>query len=218
MEKSIEKLWKEAFLDKDALIAPRINNLYNRKSKHIVDKFNRMFKINLNAIVGMAIFLLIISYFANMPYLGISFFPLLIGIVIVNKKLHKSLSIVDKTVNSYEYLKTFDSWLESMIKINVRMARFYYPYFFLAMIFSLWFSIERERHIGEILVEKLLKSFPDMQLVFGIPILFLIILIVIPTLLVLAGEKIYRWEINLVYGAEIRKLKEMLSDMEELRS
>ena len=51
MEKSIESIWKEGFLDSNAMVAPKLNNLYNKKSIHIIDKFKRMFKINLNALV-----------------------------------------------------------------------------------------------------------------------------------------------------------------------
>ena len=54
MEKSIENIWKEGFLKSDALVAPKINNLYNQKSIHIIDKFKRMFKINLIAIVAFS--------------------------------------------------------------------------------------------------------------------------------------------------------------------
>ena len=56
MEKSIESIWKEGFLEKDAMVAPKINNLYNQKSIHIIDKFKRMFKINLNALVILFFF------------------------------------------------------------------------------------------------------------------------------------------------------------------
>ena len=51
MEKSIESIWKQGFLDNNAMVAPKLNNLYNQKSIHIIDKFKRMFKINLNALV-----------------------------------------------------------------------------------------------------------------------------------------------------------------------
>jgi len=54
MEKSIENIWKEGFLKNDALVVPKINNLYDQKSIHIIDKFKRMFKINLIAIVFFA--------------------------------------------------------------------------------------------------------------------------------------------------------------------
>ena len=42
MEKSIEAIWKEGFLEQDALVAPKINELYNQKSSDIVDKMTRM--------------------------------------------------------------------------------------------------------------------------------------------------------------------------------
>ena len=46
MEKSIESIWKEGFLQKNALVVPKLNNLYDKKSIHIIDKFKRMFKIS----------------------------------------------------------------------------------------------------------------------------------------------------------------------------
>ena len=62
MEKSIEKIWTEGFLADDALIAPRVNNLYDQKSIHIIDKFTRMFKINLISIVVFSLLLLVVTY------------------------------------------------------------------------------------------------------------------------------------------------------------
>ncbi len=42
MDKSIETIWKEGFLRGDALVAPKVNDLYAQKSRHIVDKIQRM--------------------------------------------------------------------------------------------------------------------------------------------------------------------------------
>jgi hypothetical protein len=50
MEKSIEHIWKTGFLDSKALVAPQVNDLYTRKSEHIIEKFKRMFRFNLKAI------------------------------------------------------------------------------------------------------------------------------------------------------------------------
>ena len=33
MEKTIEAVWKEGFVDDDALVAPKLNDLYNHKVK-----------------------------------------------------------------------------------------------------------------------------------------------------------------------------------------
>lgn len=55
MLKSIEAIWKEGFLKNDALLAPKLNNLYNKKSIDIVDKFKRMYEINRIGIVAFII-------------------------------------------------------------------------------------------------------------------------------------------------------------------
>ena len=85
MEKSIENIWKEGFLKSDALIAPKINNLYTQKSIHIIDKFKRMFKINLIAIVAFSFIFLIVSFFIGIPITGIIFFVTLTVLVVINK-------------------------------------------------------------------------------------------------------------------------------------
>ena len=95
MEKSIENIWKEGFLKSDALIAPKLNDLYNQKSKHVIDKFKRMFKINLIAIVIFAFAILVVTTFNGLPVIGISWFLILIGLVVVNKKLTSSLEKID---------------------------------------------------------------------------------------------------------------------------
>ena len=51
MRKTIEATWREGFLDPDALVAPKVNDLYTRKSTHIVDRIQRLQRINEIAIV-----------------------------------------------------------------------------------------------------------------------------------------------------------------------
>lgn len=67
MEKSIESIWKEGFLESDALVAPKLNDLYNQKSKHTIDKFKRMGKMNLHGIMIGAFVILIASFFIGVP-------------------------------------------------------------------------------------------------------------------------------------------------------
>jgi hypothetical protein len=115
MEKSIESIWKQGFLENDAMVAPKLNNLYNQKSIHIIDKFKRMFKINLNALVIFSFFVLVVSFFVKIPVMGVLMFILFNVIVIVNKRLLKGLNDIDKNVSSYQYLKSFDTWLNSLV-------------------------------------------------------------------------------------------------------
>jgi hypothetical protein len=124
MEKSIENIWKEGFLKSDALVAPKINNLYSQKSIHIIDKFKRMFKINLIAIVAFSFVFLMVSFFVGIPITGIIFFVTLSVLVIINKKLLDDLEKLDMSVNSYQYLKAFNQWKNKQISINKKFSRF----------------------------------------------------------------------------------------------
>ena len=218
MEKSIETIWKEGFLKSDALVAPKLNDLYNQKSKHLVDKYKRMFKINLIAIVAGSLLFLVASFVIGIPVTGIGFFLILSVVVIVNRKLLPGLEKIDKNVNSYQYIKAFYSWMKENFSINSKMARYYYPLFFLSVVLGFWFSNQNGTPLGETLVNKVILNYPDLYLVFGIPLIGILGLILILFILAFFGGRIYNWDLNLVYGNVLKKLDEIIADMEDLRS
>ena len=218
MEKSIESIWKEGFLNKNALVAPKIMDLYNRKSIHIIDKFKRMFKINLIAIVVFSSVFLVVSYFIGIPIMGVIFFITLSILVIINKQLLNGLEKIDKGESSYQYLKAFNDWIKKQVNINERASRFLYPIIFLSFIFGFWFKDANGTLLGKRLVNKLIVSYPEMYLVQGVPLLGIIAVVVIIIILALLGGIIYRWDLNIVYGRVFKKLKELMADMEELKN
>ena len=218
MENSIENIWKEGFLKNDALVAPKINNLYNQKSIHIIDKFKRMFKINLIAIVLFSFVFLIVSFFVGIPITGVIFFVTLTILVIINKKLLNDLDKIDMGLNSYQYLKTFNQWINKQVSINERMSRFLYPIIFLSMIFGFWFKNAEGMYLGERLVDEIIKGFPDIYLIFGIPLIGIVIALLILALLAFFGGRIYKWDLNIVYGRIFKKLEVLMKDVESLRS
>ncbi len=218
MEKSIEDIWKEGFLKSDALVAPKINNLYNQKSIHIIDKFKRMFKINLIAIVAFSFVFLIVSYFVGIPITGAIFFVTLTVLVIINKRLLDGLEKIDKGISSYQYLKAFNQWIQQQVAINKRFSTFLYPIIFLSMIIGFWFKDAEGIPLGKRLVSEVLYGFPDIYLIQGIPLIAIIVIILIVGLLAFFGGRIYQWDLNLVYGRVFKKLEELMADIENLRS
>lgn len=212
MEKSIESIWKTGFLENNALVAPKLNNLYDQKSIHIIDKFKRMFKINLNALVAFSFVVLVASFLVKIPVMGVLMFLLFNTIVIVNKKLLKTLETIDKNKNSYTYLKSFDTWMQGQISVNMKMSRFIYPFIFIAMVSGFWFSPS----FRESLTKTLGNHEPYILL--GIPVFWILAMLVILILLSLFGGRIYKWDLNLIYGGILKKLKELLHDMEDLRA
>ncbi|MDG1194025.1 MAG: hypothetical protein P8N27_00795 [Polaribacter sp.] len=212
MEKSIESIWKEGFLQKNALVVPKLNNLYDKKSIHIIDKFKRMFKINLNALVVFSFVLLPVSFFVKIPVMGVLMFILFNVLVFVNKRLFKGLNKIDTNVSSYQYLKSFDVWMQEQITVNMKMSRYIYPYIFIAMVSGFWFSNDFNNTFNKILGD----SQPDM--IYGMPVYWILSMLLIIILFAIFGERIYKWDLNLVYGGVLKKLAELISDMEDLQA
>ena len=211
MEKSIETIWKEGFLESDALVAPKLNNLYTQKSIHIIDKFTRMFSINLKALVVFSFVVLVASFFVQIPVLGVLMFILFNTIVIVNRKLLKGIKEIDKNVSSYQYLKAFDNWMKAQILTNVKMSRFIYPYTFLAMIAGFWFSSNFQEAFNEILGSH------QIYFLKGIPVFWVLGIVLITGVLAYFGGALYKLDFKIVYGRVLRKLDEIIADMDELR-
>jgi hypothetical protein len=208
MEKSIENIWKEGFLSKDSLIVPKVNNLYTQKSKHIIDKITRMFKKNLVAIFWGSLLFMIISFFIGIPVAGIMLFIISNIIVVINKKLQKESFEIDVKADCYQYIKSFDRWLKNQLDINAKMAKVYYPLIFLSVVIGFWYSD---------FIKNIIEQPNQIYLVKGVPIFWLSGALLISAILYLTGEKLYRWDINIVYGRVFKKLEELLLDMEELR-
>ena len=211
MEKSIETIWKEGFLESDALVAPKLNKLYTQKSIHIIDKFTRMFSINLKALVVFSFVVLVASFFVQIPVLGVLMFILFNTIVIVNRKLLKGIKEIDKNVSSYQYLKAFDNWMKAQILTNVKMSRFIYPYTFLAMIAGFWFSSNFQEAFNEILGSH------QIYFLKGIPVFWVLGIVLITGVLAYFGGALYKLDFKIVYGRVLRKLDEIIADMDELR-
>lgn len=216
MEKSIEDIWKEGFLKSDALTVPKVNSLYTQKSIHIIDKFKRMFRINLIAIVAFSFVFLIVSFFVGIPITGIIFFITLSVLVIINKKLFNGLEKIDKGNSSYQYLKAFNQWINEQVAINRKISTFLYPIIFMSLILGFWFKDAKGIPLGERLVHKILIGFPDVYLIYGIPLIGIVIIVLILGLLAFFGGRIYQWDLNIVYGRVFKKLEELMVDIESL--
>ena len=96
MEKSIEAIWKEGFLSETSLVAPKINDLYNQKSKHLVDKMKRMFRVNLIAIVIISIVIPIVYYFVDAIWQGAAASILLLLTAWYYKRQMRNLKTLDQ--------------------------------------------------------------------------------------------------------------------------
>src|SRR5690606_13631363 len=105
MEKSIEMIWKEGFLKNEDIVIPKINDLYNQKSKSIVDKIMRMMKINNIVLIIIATLLLTYTLISGMPVLVGIFLLLLFTTPAIHSSIEiKNVPNIDRNKNSYLYL------------------------------------------------------------------------------------------------------------------
>lgn len=216
MEKSIEEIWKKGFSEEDKLQAPRVSNLQEQKSIHIVDKFKRMFKINLIAIAVFSVAFLVASYFMGILVMGSIYFVVLTLLVAINLHLLQSLREIDTSNNCYRYLHEFNSWINKQIAINKKVASFIYPAIFLSIVLGLWFKDAEGMLLGERLVSEFAQHYPDMQMVLGVPLVGLLVVGFMVVFLAFFGGRIYLWDLNLVYGRILRKLRVLLADIERI--
>jgi hypothetical protein len=213
MTKSIETMWKEGFVNEAHLSAPKINDLYNRKSQNIVDKLQNMFAINIKAIIVGSVIMLIVMSLVGAPYLGLYICCLLVPLIIIAKKELKKSVDLSKGQSSYDYLRSFNDWLKSSIRMYSGFYKIFYPMFFLGMAIQ---GIVSEA--GGKLIALLVEAVPTNVIILGQPYYILLALALLILIVARYAEALYRLDLNIVYGRQFKKLEELITDMEELRN
>lgn len=213
MTKSIETIWKEGFLDQSAFCAPKVNDLYNRKSQNIVDKLHSMFAININSIVIGSLVSLLVMSLLGAPFLGVYICLLLTPLIIIAKQEMKKSVDLNKGQSSYDYLVTFQTWLNKSIERYSSYYKMFYPLLFIGMATQAIVS-----DAGGKFIALLLQWLPTNIIILGQPFYILLAVVLITFLMAKFAKTIYLWDLDLVYGRQFKKLRELINDMEELRN
>jgi hypothetical protein len=212
MKNSIEVIWKEGFLNEKSLVAPKINDLYNQKSRDLVDKMERMYRLNLILLAIMAIVFPILYYFLDAVWQGVVISLLLLLSVWYSIRQKRSFKTVDHGATSLDYLKSFNRLLKDTLSREEKIFRFsYLLYFLIAMstMYSAW-------NKGE-LTSKMYQKFPDLIFIGSVPLFALIIAGVAAILMFYFSDRIYQWDVRLMYGRVFNKLEETIAEMEKLK-
>jgi Na+/H+ antiporter NhaC len=212
MKNSIEVIWKEGFLNEKSLVAPKINDLYNQKSKDLVEKMERMYRINVIAIVIMAIVFPIIDYFLDVIWQGVATFILFLLAVWYNKWRRRSIQTLDHGANSLDYLKSFNRRIKDELSRSEKVLRFIYPLSFLIAMSIIWSAWNK----GPI-TSKMYQEYPNVIFIGSVPLFAWIIAGVATLLVFYFSDRIYRWDVRLLYGRIFRKLEETIAEMEALK-
>lgn len=212
MKNSIEEIWKEGFLNEKSLVAPKINDLYNQKSKHVVEKVKRTFRTNLIVIVITSIAFPIIYYFLDAIWQGVAASVLLLLTAWYSNRLIHSIKALDQGATSLDYLKSFDRWLKDALSRGEKVLRFTYSLYFLIAMSIIWSAWNK----GPI-TSTMYQKYPDVIFIGTVPLFAWIIAGVATLLMLYFSDRIYRWDVRLMYGRVFDKLEETIAEMESLK-
>lgn len=193
-------------------MAPKVNDFYTRKSTHIVDRIQRIQRINEIAIfIGAPILWAILGAF-GMPYAGAITCAAWVGLIIVRRQFpHITTFDAPISADTYHYLKAFQQWFKNRLAWGRRYQRHLYPVTFIAMAIGMW-----ESSAGQQLISLIVESNPGLRLVYGVP-LFLIVGVVVAAVVVgLLGGVIFDSDVKM-YRRMLGKVDEIVAEMEELR-
>jgi hypothetical protein len=211
MRKTIEATWREGFLDADALVAPKVNDLYTRKSTHLVDRIQRLLKINQIAIlIGAPIAWVSLSAI-GIPYTGAIMWAAWSGLVVIRHLSIAKFAAPDTSLDSYQYLKAFQGWLKGRMARSRSMQRHIYAVTFLALALGGGASVP-----GQQLIRFIVEHNPGIRLVNGVPLILIVVVVAAAIVVELFGGVIFDLDVR-AYRNIFRKLDEMVAEMEELR-
>ena len=212
MKKTIETTWREGFLKPDALVAPKVNNLYTRKSSHIVDRIQRMLRINQIAVlIGAPIAWGFFSAL-GMPYGGALLCTAWAGLIVVRRWYIAKFEAPDNSLDSYHYLKAFQGWLKGRMARSKSLQRHIYSVSFIALAIGIG-----ESPGGQQLIRHVVESNPGVSLVYGVPLVFVVGVAAIALVVELLGGIIFDFDVNTGYRNVFSRLDRMVAEMEELR-
>jgi len=210
MEQSIETIWKQGFLNSNALIAPKVNDLYNKKSMHIIDKFERLSLMNIRGIIIGASLLFVMSIFAGATLAGSIVLLMMLYIAYTANNGLKALVKIEKGQSSYAFLKSFKGWIANSIDQYGRMYRLVYPVLILTFYFGIWFS-----DVFESMRTTVAENSTD--LILGLHIYTTILVLISAVLMSVFSKAIHKRDVKTIYGGILKKLDLALAEMEELR-
>lgn len=204
MEKSIEKIWNEAFVEEQALIAPKVNDLYNKKSKSLIHKIQRTYEIDNKGLIPMAI--LVAGGMAVFSEAIIGFYGafLILCLYFFNRRLLKQFDMIDVKSDNLTYLKNYKKVMMSIIKATKKMFMYALPVAVLS-IFVLAHSISEQSFLSKFIT----RDMNFLQIV-GIGVVLGVLISIFCTLVYMISTKI-------LYATLVSKLDAIIAELEELR-
>jgi|TARA_B110000091_G_scaffold129727_1_gene139281 hypothetical protein len=201
MDKSIEEIWSNGFENNKSLIPPVIVDLYNKKSILTVDKLKSVSKKDNWSIIPIAIITLIFFIINSKLILGLYISALMLTMFFINRKQLEFLDTINTSESCFEYLKKLQKWIKNNVKSYTLLLGIGLPLFAYV---GFWIFILESNQYEYILESYSLKK-------------RLTTSIIILTTFSCIGIFSYRLSNYLIYGRLIKKIDEMIDELDLLK-
>ena len=207
MDNSIENIWKEGFSTNKNLNVPELVDFYNRKSEHVIIRIKNTMYNNHKSTILFAFILLVTNMMFGQVLIGCIILVVYTITYIYGKKQLESMEQIDFGTSSYEYLKNFDLWWNNTVSRYSRVVIYMFPLLIFITILLEIFSLSINEPVR---LQQIISDPVAIYIGFGF--------VVLVTLSRVFSTIIYKKVLNLTYGKELNKLKNLIHDMEELRN
>lgn len=205
MEKSIEKRWNEAFVNEQSLIAPKINDIYNQKSKSVINKIRRTYEFDNKGLLPMAGIVVIGGILLSETIITTYGAFLILSLYFFNTRLLKRFKTIDVKSDNLTYLKNYRSVINSVSKATKKLFIFAIPLAILS-IFALAYGVKEQSFLSNYISSE--TSF--------IGILSVGLMVAIATAMI--GYFVYTISTKVLYHSLISKLDDIIKELEELKN
>ena len=201
MDKSIEELWSKGFQDEKYLIPPVIDDLYTKKSKLTVDKLKSVSKKDNWSMIPLSIIILIFFIIKSKLLFGLYISVLILSLFFLNRKKLKFLNTINTSKSCYEYLSKLQEMIKNNVRFTTRLLGIGLPFFGYVGLCIFIFESNMENFI--------LETYSSKQLLIKSIIILMSLLVI--------GIISFRLTNYLVYGRLIKKIDEMIDELNLLK-
>lgn len=204
MDKSIETIWKEGFIKNNALTVPKLNDFYNKKSKHVVANLIEKMQQEIYWLLVISIIPVIANtLFGNDFIWGIISFIVTVPWFFIAQKNYRDIKRIDYNENCFEYLKTIRSKLLSITQLTKKISILSVPVILFPMLIYTYFN-NVEKSFGEIVGNTNIGG-SNLLIFLFLPFMTLIAYLIFT----IASKK---------GNYNLKKINELINDMEKLNN
>lgn len=203
MEESIKHIWAKGFLNSEELKAPKINDLYTRKSALTIGKIKKAYTLDvLLGEISVTIFVITLAFLGYYTT-AISISTIYTLMHFYYKSILKPLETINIETNSYEYLTTYKNKFGLVNKKRRFFMTIYFPFIWILLMYIFY------NESG--LYEKIIKSIFGTLNNYSIFIFSYLTISITMLIIAYLSEKV-------MYNNSLKKIDEIIADMEVLRA